>query len=99
MFLKDSALNRLKEAKVYTFVGRLGKRLLLSCRDRRRGSFQGMQEAASTGRGGGGGGQWGQMGGGDGGSLSEASREAVLTNAGQCPQSASLRSNRVTGES
>lgn len=50
MFLKDSALNRLKEAKVYTFVGRLGKRLLLSCRDRRRGSFQGVQEAASTGR-------------------------------------------------
>ena len=44
-------------------------------------------------------GQWGQMGGGDGGSLSEAAREAVLTNAGQCPQSASLRSNRVTGES
>ena len=45
------------------------------------------------------GGHWGQMGGGDGGFLSEAAREAVVTNAGQSQQLASQRSNRVTEES
>lgn len=39
------------------------------------------------------------MGGGDGGFLSEAAREAVVTNAGQSQQLASQRSNRVTEES